>query len=316
MQFHRKFTWLLFSQLFFVLPAYPHRLDFSPIRYLAYYSLNDPSQSSSSAGILYHFEPTTSRQIFLSNNNIIYLTKPIPRGYGKIAGAVFDSETLNPIEGASVLFSDPAPSSTASPLKHGQFLTTSLSPGETIISITHPRYKPARIKVHIESGKVTPIEAYLERNSLPKTQEIDVSSQKEIELPITPTPSSPPSAIPAAPKKHPQVILRKSFPFASESAKIIPANIPLLNKFVDEIIDKSYIRILVEGHTDNRGNIGFKKTLSTNRAKIVANYLIQRGIDQSKLSTKGLADSRPVVPNLTERGRALNRRVEVLVVKP
>ncbi len=73
------------------------------------------------------------------------------------------------------------------------------------------------------------------------------------------------------------------------------------------------VKISVEGHTDNEGSASHNKTLSENRAKAVYNYLINKGIDASRLSYKGFGDSEPVATNDTEEGRALNRRTEIKI---
>jgi outer membrane protein OmpA-like peptidoglycan-associated protein len=54
--------------------------------------------------------------------------------------------------------------------------------------------------------------------------------------------------------------------------------------------------------------------LSTDRAKAVADYLIQKGINASRVEFKGYAYTQPVAPNDTENGRAQNRRVEFKVL--
>jgi outer membrane protein OmpA-like peptidoglycan-associated protein len=71
--------------------------------------------------------------------------------------------------------------------------------------------------------------------------------------------------------------------------------------------------ITVEGYTDNIGNEEKNKKLSEERAKAVGNYLVQKGIDKSRISCKGYGSSRPIAGNNTEDGRYKNRRVEIIV---
>jgi len=75
-------------------------------------------------------------------------------------------------------------------------------------------------------------------------------------------------------------------------------------------------KIKIVGHTDNIGSRQFNLELSERRAKSVYDYLIQNGINREVLLTEGKAFDEPVAPNDTEEGRAKNRRVEFLLIKP
>lgn len=68
--------------------------------------------------------------------------------------------------------------------------------------------------------------------------------------------------------------------------------------------------IKIYGHTDNVGNDAYNQTLSSQRAKAVASYLVSKGLVSSRLTTKGMGEIEPIADNATEVGRAANRRVE------
>ena len=68
----------------------------------------------------------------------------------------------------------------------------------------------------------------------------------------------------------------------------------------------------IEGHTDNTGDDASNKTLSQSRAEAVRDYLVEQGIDASRLEAVGLGEEQPVADNNTEEGRAQNRRVELV----
>jgi outer membrane protein OmpA-like peptidoglycan-associated protein len=55
-------------------------------------------------------------------------------------------------------------------------------------------------------------------------------------------------------------------------------------------------------------------TLSELRAKAVVDYLISKGVDPDRLSYIGCGSTKPIAPNTTEEGRALNRRVEIKIL--
>ena len=93
-----------------------------------------------------------------------------------------------------------------------------------------------------------------------------------------------------------------------ESAEVLNQIINVLKKF-----PKSRFRI--EGYTDSTGNKQRNITLSQNRADAVKIYLIQGGIDQSRLESKGYGPENPIASNKTRKGRELNRRVEINLIK-
>jgi outer membrane protein OmpA-like peptidoglycan-associated protein len=72
--------------------------------------------------------------------------------------------------------------------------------------------------------------------------------------------------------------------------------------------------LFISGHTDNTGTLKINQKLSLQRAMVVSNYLIKKGIDKKRISQKGFADTRPIADNKTLKGRALNRRVDIEVV--
>jgi outer membrane protein OmpA-like peptidoglycan-associated protein len=71
------------------------------------------------------------------------------------------------------------------------------------------------------------------------------------------------------------------------------------------------VRLLIEGHTDKRGPVDRNMKLSKDRAEAIKNYLVQNyGIDPARLATEGYGPTRPYSPEETDKGYALNRRVE------
>lgn len=72
-------------------------------------------------------------------------------------------------------------------------------------------------------------------------------------------------------------------------------------------------KILVEGHTDASGADDYNMTLSEKRAKSVADYIIQLGVDPSRITTKGYGETQPVASNETAEGKTQNRRVEMAI---
>lgn len=87
-----------------------------------------------------------------------------------------------------------------------------------------------------------------------------------------------------------------------------------LDNVVSILTSNPTINIMISGHTDNVGQEMNNKLLSENRAKAVMQYLIEKGIDGTRLSAKGFGSSIPLEDNKTEEGRAKNRRTEIEIL--
>jgi NitT/TauT family transport system substrate-binding protein len=74
------------------------------------------------------------------------------------------------------------------------------------------------------------------------------------------------------------------------------------------------MHIRIEGNSDSNGNPNVNRQLSEQRAKLVADYLIGRGVAESRISYRGNGDAAPVATNKTVDGRAANRRTDILFI--
>lgn len=92
---------------------------------------------------------------------------------------------------------------------------------------------------------------------------------------------------------------------------------PLLVKAQSAIRTFPDARVVIEGHTDARGDEDMNRTLSRERAISVREWLLARTpLSADRVTATGRGASRPVAPNDTEEGRAANRRIEVILVLP
>ena len=87
-----------------------------------------------------------------------------------------------------------------------------------------------------------------------------------------------------------------------------------LNNVVKLLENNPTMRIEISGHTDNVGSARANQKLSESRAQSVVDYIVNQGIDQSRLESKGYGFQQPVAPNTTAEGREQNRRVEFKVL--
>ncbi|HUR10030.1 MAG TPA: OmpA family protein [Flavitalea sp.] len=120
--------------------------------------------------------------------------------------------------------------------------------------------------------------------------------------------------------KRPQVTVIKKIDtliipdilFSSASYTLRPQSHQLLDDFYNQIHSRAIDSLIAEGHTDSIGSVTYNEKLSLNRAKTVADYIIQKFPAFSKpVQTRGFASQRPVATNSTSQGRQKNRRVEL-----
>jgi OOP family OmpA-OmpF porin len=74
-------------------------------------------------------------------------------------------------------------------------------------------------------------------------------------------------------------------------------------------------RVSVDGHTDATGPEAYNQGLSERRARAVRDYLVSKGVPGARLQAVGYGEANPIASNATREGRALNRRVELRMMK-
>jgi outer membrane protein OmpA-like peptidoglycan-associated protein len=104
--------------------------------------------------------------------------------------------------------------------------------------------------------------------------------------------------------------------FEYDSAEIKDVSHPILDDVVAVMQENSHIEQLnVVGHTSSEGSKKHNDKLSADRAEAVMNYLVEHGVDASRLTSEGKGSAEPIADNDTEEGRVANRRVEFHAVK-
>ncbi|MBL7111082.1 MAG: PD40 domain-containing protein [Bacteroidales bacterium] len=88
-----------------------------------------------------------------------------------------------------------------------------------------------------------------------------------------------------------------------------------LNKVVKLMNENPTLVVELSGHTDNTGTAEYNQALSENRAISVRNFLIEKGIDENRMTFKGYGLTMPIATNNTEEGRAINRRTELKILE-
>ena len=107
----------------------------------------------------------------------------------------------------------------------------------------------------------------------------------------------------------------KTILFNSGKASFQKQTIPVLQAMAAILKEYPTAKFSLEGHTDADGKDAMNQKLSEDRAAAVKNFLVENGIDASRLSSKGFGETMPVATNKTKAGKAQNRRVEVKLEK-
>lgn len=107
--------------------------------------------------------------------------------------------------------------------------------------------------------------------------------------------------------------LKNSILFDVDSASLKPTALDPLQKIGDIIKLHPEDRVIVVGHTDDKGSDIYNQQLSERRAQAVRLQMISRGVPASRVEAVGQGESQPIASNETNDGRAQNRRVEIII---
>lgn len=102
--------------------------------------------------------------------------------------------------------------------------------------------------------------------------------------------------------------------FDVDKTELKPVAKTNLQNLAASLVKNPETNILIIGHTDSTGTVAHNMDLSVRRAESVKSQIVAGGVDGARLSTQGKGPTEPVGDNKTADGRALNRRVEVVIV--
>jgi len=102
--------------------------------------------------------------------------------------------------------------------------------------------------------------------------------------------------------------------FETNSSSLNKASENIIADFATFLKENPKVKVAIHGHTDSEGDANQNMKLSNDRANAVYSYLIQIGIDASRLSYKGFGQTKPITGNDSEEGKARNRRTEFVVM--
>ncbi len=102
--------------------------------------------------------------------------------------------------------------------------------------------------------------------------------------------------------------------FATNSTEVEGPSKYILDELIAFLKENPKVRIEVQGHTDNVGDLESNMVLSRGRAAAVVDYLTAQGIPAGRLTSNGYGPTRPIEDNSTEKGRAANRRTTFVII--
>jgi len=120
----------------------------------------------------------------------------------------------------------------------------------------------------------------------------------------------PPKA-PALFEMEKKTLILEGVNFESDKAELLPESLAVLDKVADSLRDWPEVKVEIGGHTDATGSSSHNLALSAARAEAVKAYLVSKGIDAARMTTKGYGKTKPIADNKTKEGKAKNRRVEL-----
>lgn len=206
---------------------------------------------------------------------------------GDISGVVVDKETNAPIANATVFTSTHQLVETDA---NGEFTIRQVPTGFEIISASASGYIDGNAMADIGEGSNNePITIYLEKG---KTAQFD---NKQIAVG--------------------ESITLKNILFDQGKADLRPESKTELDKIVAFLKTNPTAEIELSGHTSSEGEYAMNKSLSYKRVKACKDYIVSKGISETRIIAVGYGPDKPAAPNDTEANRALNRRVEMRVTK-
>ncbi len=110
-------------------------------------------------------------------------------------------------------------------------------------------------------------------------------------------------------------LILKGVNFETASAALTKESYAILDGVIPGLKDNKEVELEVRGYTDSQGTASYNQKLSERRANTVMQYLINNGIEASRLRAVGYGEKDPIASNRTAEGRAQNRRIEFVRTK-
>ncbi|MEY2760393.1 MAG: Outer rane porin precursor [Bacteroidota bacterium] len=103
--------------------------------------------------------------------------------------------------------------------------------------------------------------------------------------------------------------------FDTNEFKLTAESVAKLELLLGALKTNAVLKLILTGHTDSRSSVKYNQILSRNRVQETRKYLLNKGVEASRIKVSWHSELEPSAPNDTEEGRRLNRRVEVRIQK-
>lgn len=103
--------------------------------------------------------------------------------------------------------------------------------------------------------------------------------------------------------------------FEFNSTRLTAESYPVLYHVSKKLEENPQLKIEIEGHSDSIGTVEVNQIKSQQRAEVVKDYMLERGIDEGRIKSVGKGSTKPIADNSTANGRAMNRRIEFKVIE-
>jgi len=143
----------------------------------------------------------------------------------------------------------------------------------------------------------------------------------EMQMPepvVEPPPVVEPEPPPPPPPPEPEVkeIYLAPIFFDFDKYDLRSGDREILKRNADQLVENPDATIRIEGHCDERGTVEYNLALGEKRARAAMQFLVDMGVDPSRLSIASYGEEKPLAPGHDERAWAKNRRVEFVLVSP
>lgn len=166
----------------------------------------------------------------------------------------------------------------------------------------------------VKSPKI--VDESIHQIDLSNVKEITISSEGYLPLTLKVVPdTSLPDPILLTPVSKGLSMVLEQVLFKRGTADLLEGeSAAFLTSMADFLNENPDVKILLEGHTDNVGNVVLNKELSLERASTIRDFLVNQGVDFERIRVNGWGGSKPISSNQNEEGRTKNRRVEMVIL--
>lgn len=223
-----------------------------------------------------------------------------------MSGQVYDAQTKEAVDGQIVLQKSGAKNDTLRTISSTGVYRKNVKPATYQVTVIAPGYEPSTATVSVRD------------NAVEKDFYLKATGSTPAAAQVTPPPVKP------VPQKAPAEKLKaevgtkvelKNILFETGKADLLPESLEGLTQVVEWLKANPTVEIRLEGHTDAIGDSQANMKLSIDRVTTVKQYLVDKGIDASRIETQGFGDTKPLVTSQNDQQRRQNRRVELIVTK-